>query len=416
MATLGTVLDKIRPGDHVFVAGSTGEPTALLDSWAVDPERTRGLRVTTSFVPGINSVDVAGWHPTARIEGLFMQPSFRSLHAEGRYHWLPMSYGGFAKYQSERADPPATCIVQLSPPGPDGRHSLGLAAEFMPAALRRASRVIGIVNHAMPYVRRAPQIDRDQVTFSVEVETPLPRYDTGEVDPVALRIAETIASRIRDGDAVQVGIGKVPAALLAALAQHRRLRIQSGMLGDGLRLLAEAGALNDQWLHQGCVMVGSQELYEWAARNEGFAIAGCDETHNLGRLAAVERLIAVNSALEIDLSGQCNLEMAGGRAVSGAGGAPDFARAAKLSPQGLSVVALPATAKGGTVSRICPNFGASAIVSLPRYDIDMVVTEFGAVDLRGLDVIARGLSIASVAAPQFRDELSRQWREISRAM
>jgi acyl-CoA hydrolase len=306
--------------------------------------------------------------------------------------------------------------VQVSPVGPDGLHSLGYAAEFMPVVLARAKRVFGIVNHAVPYIARSPKIAPAAFAAVCEVETALPGYDTGQIDRTSATIANSIAGYVENGAAVQVGIGKVPAALLDALAGHRGLRIQSGMLSDGFRVLAEAGALDEAWAHQGCVMVGSQSLYDWAAGHDGFEIAGCENTHDLVRLSLITGLIAVNSALAVDLFGQCNLELAGKRAVSGSGGAPDFSRAAKLSPGGMSIVALPATARGGALSRVVPSLPAPGLASLPRTDIDMIVTEYGVADLRGLDVGERGLRIASVAAPQFREQLQEEWRTLHAAM
>ncbi|MYM00153.1 hypothetical protein GR702_20585 [Novosphingobium sp. FGD1] len=414
--SLEAILDTIRPGDTVFVAGSTGEPTALLDAWGQDPERTRGLQIVTSAVPGINALDLGAWHPSCQVTGLFMQPAFRSLHEARRYHWLPLSYGGFTKHLRECSTPPDTCVVQVSPPGPDGRHSLGFAAEFMPVVLGRARRILAVVNHAVPYIARSPKIDKTAFDAICEVETSLPAYDTGELDEVSVTIARAIAGHVKDGSAVQVGIGKVPAALLAALAGHRRLRMQSGMLGEGFRVLVEAGAVEEGWAHQGCVMVGSRSLYDWAADQDCFEIAGCEHTHDPARLASTADLVAVNSALAVDLFGQCNLELAGSRAVSGAGGAPDFARAAKLSPGGLSIVALPATAKGGSVSRLVVALPSPGLSSLPRTDVDMIVTEYGVADLRGLDVAERGARIAAIAAPQFRDQLQREWWALHAAM
>jgi len=416
MASLEALLDAVAPGDSIFVAGSTGEPTALLDAWSKDPERTREVAITTSAVPGINSLDIASWHPTCHVTGLFMQPGYRSLHKDGRYHWLQMTYAGFAKHLRDSDQVPTTCILQVSPPGPDGLHSLGFAAEFMPTVLARTQRVLGVVNHAVPYIAGAPKFDPLGFDLVCEADAPLACYDTGSIDAASRTIAELISTQIRDGAVIQVGIGKVPAALSAALTGHRRLRIQSGLLGDGFRHLAEAGALDEDWTHQGCVMVGGQELYDWAVCATQFEIVGCERSHDVAQLGAIENFVAVNSALSVDLFGQCNLEIAGDRAVSGAGGAPDFARAARISPGGISIIALPATAKGGTISRVVTTLPSPALASLPRYDVDMIVTEHGVADLRGLDAAGRGMAIASIAAPEFRDELAREWRTLCSAM
>lgn len=415
MSSLAALLDQIRPGDRVALAGSSGEPTALLDAWRADPDRTRQLSILSLAVAGLNRFDVGHWHESATVTGLFMPPACADARLSGRYRWLPLSYGGVVRHLAEGREPIDIALVQLSPPGPDGSHSLGLSAEFMPQLLDRASRVLGIVNHAMPFVWNAPTVRADRLHALCEVDHPLTPYEPGEVDPASDRIARLIAGLIPDCAALQVGIGKVPAALSSALQDHSRLRIQSGMIGDGFRELAEAGALDPDWLHQGCAMVGGAPLYAWAADRSDFSIAGCEVTHDPHRLAAIDRFVAVNSAIEVDLFGQCNLEYVGGKPVSGPGGAPDFARAAKLSPGGLSIVALPATASRGAASRIRARLTQPGIATLAKTEVDAVVTEHGIADLRGLSLDERADRLIDISAPPFREDLAREWRAISRA-
>ena len=407
MSDLAALLDLIRPGSRVLLAGSAGEPTVLLDAWRDDPDRTRDLSVFTCAVAGLNRFDVGVWDPTSVATGLFMPPECAEAYVVGRYRWLPLSYGGAVRHLVERREVIDIAVVQVSPPGPDGRHSLGFSAEFMPLALEQARGVVGIVNHAMPYVHDAPTIAAEQMQAMCEVDEPLTCYDAGAADAGSVRIAASIAEHIPDGAAVQVGIGKVPAALASALRGHRGLRIQTGMIGEGFRLLSDAGALDPAWLHQGCTMVGSQDFYDWAGDRRDFSIAGCEITHDPSRLARLARFFAVNSAIEVDLLGQCNLEYVSGRPVSGPGGAPDFARAGKYSSGGLSIVALPATAARGTVSRIRARLSPPGVASLPRTDVDMVVTEHGVADLRGLDIDQRAGRLIAIAAPAFRDDLQR---------
>jgi 4-hydroxybutyrate CoA-transferase len=228
-------------------------------------------------------------------------------------------------------------------------------------------------------------------------------------------IAAHIASLIPDGAALQVGLGKVPAALSRLLRNHRRLRLHSGMLSDGLIELAEAGALDNNFLHTTTVLVGSDKLYQWLPGFDNLRVVGCEITHHLPILIGMPGLVAVNSALEVDLFGQCNLEHANGRAVSGCGGAPDFARGARMSPGGCSIVALNASFTGskGKGTRILPTLSSNAVASLGRSDVDAVVTEFGIAKLRGLSVHERAAALIGVAAPEFRDELQTAWNGIA---
>ncbi|RQR22033.1 hypothetical protein DIE23_37360 [Burkholderia sp. Bp9143] len=195
------------------------------------------------------------------------------------------------------------------------------------------------------------------------------------------------------------------------LSDRRNLRLHSGMLSDGLLNLAEAGALDMQYTHTTCVIVGSTELYTRVQDFMPLRIAGCDVTHAPNTLLSLRNFVAVNSAIEVDLFGQCNLEHVNGAAVSGAGGAPDFARAARLTEGGCSIVAL--TARHGNGSRIVPRLSSPAVASLSRIDVDYIVTEFGIAKLTGASVHERAEAIIGVAAPEFHDELYEAWRAIA---
>ncbi|MCG5236596.1 acetyl-CoA hydrolase/transferase family protein [Xanthobacter oligotrophicus] len=410
MSGIRAVLDRIRPGNRVFVAGSGGEPSALLAAWNADPDRTRDLHIVTSAVPGINGLDLESLHPTARVTGLFMQPAFANAQRAGRYRHLPVSYAGFARMLAEDLTFDV-CVAQVAP-AEKGRCSMGPAVEFLPLALRRSREVVGLANAGTPVLSASKSVAADDFVAIAEVDTPLPTYDTGAIDDASRRVAEHIAPFIPDGATLQVGLGKTPAALMQALTRRRGLRLHGGMFGDGVVELVRAGALDTDWPHRACVFVGQPELYRWAGQQNRLGLAGCEITHGAETLAGLTAFFAVNSAVEVDLWGQAALEHAGGAAISGAGGAPDFARAARMSPHGASMVALPATAARGTRSRIVPALSAPGVATLPRTDIDIVVTEFGAADLRGCSVVEKGGALASIAAPQFREELEASWHKM----
>lgn len=396
------------PGQSVFVPGASGEPSGLVQGFHDDPEPTRGLSITTSFVPGMNRLEAGALHPTATVSGLFMLPGLRAAQREGRYRHLPVSYAGF-QASLEEGDGFDVVVVQVSPPDGRGRCSLGPAAEFMPAVLARSRGIVGVVNARVPFLRHAPSIPFDRFDRVVEIEGDIAVYDPGPLDAVALAIAGHVARFIEDGATLQVGLGKAPAALMSVLGDRRALRLHSGLLSDGALDLAEAGALDPDWRHLSCVLAGSRRLYGRAAACDLIHVAGCDQTHAPAVLNGLGRFVAVNSALEVDLFGQCNLEIAAGRAVGGPGGAPDFARAARMSRGGLSIVALPSRAPGA--SRIVARL--STVASLPRTDVEIVVTEHGPADLRGLSVHERAEALIAVAAPPFRGELSAQWADIA---
>jgi acyl-CoA hydrolase len=398
-------------GERIFLPGSSGEPSSLVALVLAAP----AVAITTSFVPGIN--DFAGRHigDATIVTGFFMQPALAGAQRVGSFRHLPLSYAGIVKWLDE-TEPFDTCVVQVSPPDRKGICSLGPAAEFTPIVLRRARRVIAVVNSNLPYFANAPKIELASCTVQVAADTPIIGYDTGPVDEAACRIAGHVAAFIGDDVVLQLGLGKVPAGILARLGDRRGLKLHSGMLSDGVMALQASGALACNAVHRTTVLLGPAPFYRWAADRSDIAIVPCDKIHAAGVLSSIERFVAINSALEVDLFGQCNLELASGRAVSGVGGALDFARAARLSRDGLSIVALPATFGNGKGSRIKPVLGSDALVSVPRTDVDVVVTEEGAADLRGRSVYERAEAIIEIASSQFKGELRVVWAQMQKRL
>lgn len=405
-------IEAFRPGERLFVAGAAGEPVALLQ--AISDRQDIDLHITTSLVPGINGFAPERFGPGVRFAGLFMQPSLGEAHRAGRFQWLPLPYSGFVKHIRERLEID-TCVVQVSPPDGNGRCSLGPSVEFIPQVAKKCARLIGLINPNVPRTALAFSLPVEAFAFLVEANAPLTIYEIGAIDSVSDVIAQRVAGFVEDGAAVQIGLGKVPNRLFERLHDRRGLHIHSGMLPDAVIGLAAAGAIDRARPITTCNVVGQRPLYDWLRDRDDVAVVGCEHSHDPVRLASLPRLVAVNSALEVDLSGQCNLEYANGRAVSGPGGAPDFARGARQSPGGISIIALPSTYAGGRQSRIVPRISAPGIVSLSRSDVDVLVTEQGIADLRGCSVIERAERIASVAAPSFRAELDDAFKDMVRS-
>lgn len=412
MASIDAALDLLRPGMRVFVPGSAGEPTALLDALAADPDRTRDIQFVTTAVPGINRFDWSRLHPSATITGLFMLPALAPLQREGRFRHLPTSYAGFVERIAADTRSFDLALVQLAPPDGAGRCSMGPAVEFLPAVLARGTRIAAVANASLPPLPAAPAVALTRLELLVDADTPLPVYDAGGDDAASAAIAGHVARFVGDGATIQCGLGKVPTALLRHLGDRRGLRLYTGMYGEGVPAIARTGALAVDG-HTACVAVGTPALYDWFRDRPDFRLEGCERTHNVGRLAALTDFVAVNSAVEVDLFGQASLEHAGGAAISGAGGAPDFARGARLSRGGISIVALPASAARGTRSRIVAALDAPAVATLPRCDVDVVVTEHGAADLRDLSVHERAERLISVAKPAQATALADAWARIA---
>lgn len=394
----------------VHLPGTTGEPLSLCDALRDDPERMRGVTVLGCFVPGMNEFDYAGLDPGGRVTTFMLPRAMRRSFAAGRVDLVPRSYTGAAAYLGRaRCD---VAIAHVAVPGADGLCSYGIASDFTPLVWPRAAFRIALVNPAMPAMARGPRLRLADADLVIEAEAPLTtappaRPEEGAAD----RIARAVAGLIPDGAHVQTGIGGAPGAIWRHLTLHRGLVLRSGMVNDWLRDLADAGALTGDSGHTAGIAYGSDELYRWLAETDLVRFASTPETHGIGALAGIERLHAVNSALEVDLFGQVNVEWTGGQLASGVGGAIDFARAAIASPGGRSIVALPATAKGGAISRIVARLSAPSI-GIARTDIDTVVTEHGVAAIRELPLDARAEALIAIAAPTFRDDLAEAWRAL----
>jgi acyl-CoA hydrolase len=403
--------ELFQRGERVFLPGSSGAPQRL----AAEAFAALGLDITTSFIPGVNMIPQHGMAPGVRCTGFFMQPGMAQAQRAGSFRHLPLSYAAILKYFDEQP-PFDTCLVQLSTPDAAGVCSLGPAAEFTPAVLRRAGRVIAAINPSVPRLAHAPVWRLADCALVLDGEAGLVTYGPGAPDAAAQLIAAHTASLVPDGAVLQLGLGKVPAAVYGQLGSHRGLKFHTGLLTDGIMTLAQQGALDGNFAHKTTVILGTETLYAWAAGRTDIQVMGCEHIHAPRVLAAIDCLIAINSALEVDLFGQCNLEFTNGKAVSGAGGAPDFAHAARRSKGGISIVALPAAFGEGKGSRIKPVLGQDAIVSLPRTEVDVVLTEVGIADLRRKSVHERAEALIEIAAPAFRPALIEAWAGIQRRL
>jgi acyl-CoA hydrolase len=404
------LLDIFRPGATIYLPGATGEIVALAEALAAEPDRMRGVTVVSCVLPGINSFDYAALADDAAMTVFLLPPPLRASFAAGRIRVLPLAYSGVAAWLRDCASNDLA-IAHVAPPDADRRCSFGVAAEFSPIAWARARRRVAVINAAMPAMGRGPKISLADADVVIECESPLIELTTAQSSPAMTVIARSAAELIPDGAAVQVGVGSAPGAVCAALGMHRGLRMRSGIAPESVRALAEAGALAQPDQHQVGIAGGSRDYYRWLGDRDLLAFADTATTHHIGTLGALGGFHAVNGAIAVDLFGQVNLEWRDGRRVSGVGGAPDFVGAAAQSRGGRSIIALPATAQGGTVSRIVPRL-TTPTVSLPAADADTVVTEHGVAELRCRALDDRATALIAVAGESFRDDLARAWRDM----
>lgn len=401
---------RVKPGGgRVFIPGAAGEPLALLKVYRARPDLAAGLTFVGAHVPGLNRIDWAALHETARAEGTFLSADWRASFEAGRFSLRPMTW--FQAWGWLGETPLDAVVVQVSPPDADGKVSLGVASDLAPAVLARDVFKVALVNPAMPRVRGAtwPLSAFDLIA---DADHPLPTYDTGTLDPAFDAIKRHLRGLIPDGASLQFGIGKAGVAALAALEGMKGLRVHSGMVTDPLLAALDTGALTEVVTG---LAAGSRDLYDRCASDARIRFEPSNVTHDIRVLAEIPRLVAVNSAIEIDLFGQANAEFQDGRQISGVGGLTDFLRGARLSKGGLPILALPASARRGAVSRIVPRLPPTA-VSAPRADVGLVITEHGVADLRGLTLDGRAEALIGVADPGHRDGLADAWAEIRRGL
>lgn len=406
----GNFPDLLKPGFRVYLAGCGGQSAAFIRALEAQPKAAAGVSFCGVYIPGINTYDYSALNPTARMEVIFLQPSFREGYEAGRIDYLPLPYVNTYRYY-ETGPQFDIATVQVSPPDADGDCSLGIAADFSPAALANCKTVVAHINPNMP-VTSAPKLPLKSFDYWFEEDTPLLAVpDSGESKTLNT-IAEIIAEAIPNGASLQFGLGKLQNCLVRALTGHKNLKIHSGMIADPVIALAASGALATATgtITTG-VALGEQALYEWCANNPLIQFAPVGYTHQTRTLQAVPAMHCINSAMEVDLLGQANGETINGKQVSGCGGLVDFGRGARLSDGGRFILATPATAAGGTVSRIVPMLDGRTPVSIARQDIDCVVTEYGLADLRHKSVQQRAEALIAIAAPQFRESLAREWRD-----
>ena len=408
----GRVLDALSQASRVYLQAAVGEPLVLRDILSAAPEVLAGMDLTSCLLPGMNEFDYAGLDPRARLTTFLLPSGLRASFEAGRVRVRPLPYSQIATAFAD--DPPYDLAVfQVTPPDAAGNCSFGPCADFAGLVWPRARRRLAFINANLPPAPRGPSVPYAAFDVVVEADGSFITGEDNEAGAELTNIADRVAALIPDGAAIQTGIGGAPAAAVGRLAARRGLVVRSGMVTEGYRTLHAAGALDPAAAHVTGLALGSEDFMRWAAAT--FAFADATVTHGAAGLAATPRLHALNSALEVDLFGQANLEWRGGRLASGLGGGPDFARAARRSQGGRAVLALPSTARGGSISRIVARLSAPT-VSIPRDDTDVVVTEHGVADLRGTGLDARAEALIAVADPAHRAGLTAAWAELRRTM
>jgi len=398
----------LRPGDRIVLGQGCGEPTTLVEALLEQGREIGGLSVfiATSF-SGLLTPEAADGVSVSSMGAI---GALRTLAKAHRLQVVPCHVSQVGPMIEAGIVGCDAAFVQVSPADAKGNHSFGLISDYVRAAVAKARVVIAEVNEQVPYTygELLPASEIDCAVHVSRRPVEVPPAAIGETDEA---IARNVAAYIEDGSVLQTGVGAVPDAVLRLLHDRKDLGVHSGMLGDGLVELVEAGVVTnarkpiDRGVSVNGALIGTERLYAFADRNPRIRMCPTSYTHDPGVLARLERLVTVNSAVEVDLTGQVNAEQSGAAYLGGTGGQVDFVRAGARSPGGHAVIALPSTAKGGTVSRITAALAGP--VTTARSDVDVIVTEYGAAELKGRTLAERARRLTAIAHPDFREELDR---------
>ncbi|WP_156680686.1 acetyl-CoA hydrolase/transferase family protein [Sphingomonas profundi] len=398
----------LPPGGLTLVSACSAESTVLADAVMAAGDALGPMTFSGIFVGGLNRQTWLA-NDRCRVLTFFLTPELRAV--ADRVEFLPLCYRDILAELRRRK--PAAALFMCSPPDADGMCSFGTEVAFIADMWRDVPVRIAHINPLMPRTSGDPGIPFASLTAYIDAGQPLACLPAAPADATAAAIAGHVAPFVRDGATIQTGLGKIPDAVLRALVDRRALRIHTGLIGDGVLALMESGAISDPGAATVGVAIGSERLYA-ALGDPVFRFRPVSVTHGQDILSTIDDLVTINSAIEVDLFGQAYAELTPKGLMSGPGGASDFARGARNG--GVRIVALPSDAANGQIARIVTPGRANGPVSLGRMDIDVVVTEHGAADLRALTYEARAQALIAIAPPAHRDRLHAEWADYSKRL
>lgn len=401
----------IPSGGRVLIGSGAAEPEQLVQAMVEQGKHLSDIEVVHLLTLGTAPYVQPGLEGRFRHTAFFIGANVREAVHEGRADFMPVFLSEIPDLIRSRRCQIDAALIQVSPPDAHGFVSLGVSVDIVRAAADTASVILAEVNPQMPRTLGNSFLHVDAIDHLVPVDRPLPELLPGEPDDASLAIGRLVASLIPDGATLQTGIGRIPDAVTAALEDKNDLGVHTEMFSDGIMRLIQRGNITGRrkTLLPGkavtSFVMGSRELYAWVDDNPAVEMRPSDFTNDPFTIARNDLMVSINSALAVDLTGQVAADTLMGRFFSGIGGQVDFIRGAARSRGGKAILALPSTAKNGTVSRIQPCFEEGAGVVTSRGDVQYVVTEHGVADLWGKNIRQRALALIEIAHPDFREEL-----------
>ena len=409
------VFSRIHRGDRIFIGTGCGEPQYLLSAFTdyarSHPKSFFDAEVFHVWTLGVTPYTDEKLQHYFRHNSFFIGATTRDQINRGAADYTPMFMSQAPELFYRKLVPVDVAMVQASPPDEVGVMSLGVSVDITKAAVESASVVMVQVNSHMPRVHGDTHLHVDEVDFIIPHDEPLLEYRPRLSGDIARRIGDYVARIVEDGDTIQVGYGSIPNAVLANLRGKKHLGVHTELLSDGIVELMKAGVIDnsrksvDRGRAVASFCMGSRETYEYIHDNPLVEFRSIDRTNNPLKIARHDHMVAINGGLQIDLTGQATAESIGSRFYSGIGGQTDFMRGTVLCRHGKTILTIPSTAQGGTVSRIVPFLEEGAGVTLNRGDVHYVVTEYGIAYLHGKNIRERAMELISIAHPYFRPRL-----------
>ena len=404
-------LEAVRSGDRIWIQSSCGTPSPLVDALVARASELRDVEIIHMKTLGAADYTRPEYEGHFRHRGLFLGENVREAVSNGRADYTPIFLSEIEGLIQSGELPLDVVLMQVSPPDAHGFVTLGNTVDCTQTALRCAPVVIAEVNRQMPRTHGDTEVHISRIASIVETDRPLLELHAEPPSELHMQVARNVASLIPDGATLQTGIGGISDAVLHCLGDKRDLGIHTEMVSDGVIDLMESGVINGErkTLHRGkavlSFVLGTRRLFDYIHENPAFEFRLISYTNDPFVVAQNDRMVAINGALQVDLTGQVCADSIGTRPYSGFGGQIDFIRGAARSKGGVPIIALPSTARGGTVSRIAPVLEPGAGVVTSRADVHYVVTEYGIAYLHGKTLRERAEALIAIAEPRFRAEL-----------
>ena len=409
-------VSHIRSGQRIVFSHAAGESLVLSDALVRNRALFENVEIVHMVAMGEAKYCEPGMEKHFRHNSFFLGASTRKAAKEGRADVTPVYFSEVPELFRTTL-PVDAVFLNLSPPDEHGYCSFGISVDYSKPAAMEAELVIAQINPSMPRTLGDSFIHISDIDYIVEADTPLIELPPAGISEVERAIGKNCASLIEDGDTLQLGIGAIPDAVLGFLKEKKDLGIHSEMISDGIVELYEGGVITNRRksLHAGksivTFLMGTRRLYDFADNNPAVELHPVDYVNDPYVIAQNERLVSVNSCVQVDLMGQFVSASVGRRQISGVGGQVDFVRGANMSRGGKSIMAMPSTAAEGRISKIVPVIGEGAAVTTSRYDADYIVTEYGAARLKGESLRNRAKKLIRIAHPDFRRMLAEEYEK-----